>query len=142
MIKMRVLALLAVMVMVLMVPAVASAQQVPPHIFIGTVTVNGLAAPAGTAVFAVIDGVEQGSTTVTAGGGYVLHVSQGRGASGTLVTVRGEGFRTFETVTTVEFGGRGTLGGRTVNTDANGNFEILDVVVPALTPVSTRSRWR
>ena len=46
--KMRVLALLAVMVMMLMVPAVASAQQVPPHVFIGTVTVNGLAAPAGT----------------------------------------------------------------------------------------------
>ncbi len=70
--KMRVLALLAVMVMMLMVPAVASAQQVPPHVFTGTVIVNGLSAPAGTTVSAVIDGVEQGSASVAAGGGYVL----------------------------------------------------------------------
>ena len=77
--KMRVLALLAVMMMVLMVPAVASAQQVPPHILTGTVTVNGLSAPAGTAVYAFIDGVQQGSATVAANGTYVLQVSQGSG---------------------------------------------------------------
>ena len=77
--KMRVLALLAVMMMVLMVPAVASAQQVPPHVLIGTVTVNGLSAPEGTAVYAFIDGVQQGAATVEAGGGYVLTISQGSG---------------------------------------------------------------
>ena len=77
--KIRVLALLAVMMMVLMVPAVASAQQVPPHVLIGTVTVNGLSAPVGTAVYAFIDGVQQGSATVGAGGSYVLTVSQGSG---------------------------------------------------------------
>ena len=75
----RALVFLTVMVMMLMVPAVASAQSVPPHVFIGTVTVDGLAAPAGTTVSAVIDGVEQGSTSVTAGGGYVLTGSQGTG---------------------------------------------------------------
>ncbi len=77
--KMRVLALMAVMVMMLIVPAVASAQQVPPHVFAGTVIVNGLSAPAGTMVYAVIDGVQQGSTTVASGGDYVLQVSQGSG---------------------------------------------------------------
>ena len=77
--KMRVLALLAVMMMMLMVPTVASAQAVPPHVVIGTGTVNGLAAPAGTTVSAAIDGVVQGSTSVSAGGGYVLTVSQGTG---------------------------------------------------------------
>ncbi len=77
--KMRVLALLAVMVMMLMVPAVASAQQVPPHVFTGTVIVNGLSAPAGTMIWAVIDGVQQGSTIVESRGAYALQVSQGSG---------------------------------------------------------------
>ncbi len=77
--KMRVLALLAVMVMMLMVPAVASAQQVPPHVFTGTVTVNGIFAPPGTTVSAVIDGVQQGSVSTGAGGSYILRVNQGSG---------------------------------------------------------------
>ena len=75
--KMRVLAMLVVMAMMLMVPAVASAQQVPPHVFTGTVTVNGIFAPPGTTVSAVIDGVQQGSALTVAGGGYVLQVNQG-----------------------------------------------------------------
>jgi len=77
--KAKVLALLAVMAMVLIVPAVAFAQAVPPHIFIGSVTVNGLSAPSGTAVSAVVDGVEQGKTTVSSAGSYTLQVSQGSG---------------------------------------------------------------
>ena len=77
--KAKVLALLAVMAMVLIVPAVAFAQAVPPHIFIGSVTVNGLSAPSGTVVSAVVDGVEQGKTTVSASGSYTLQVSQGSG---------------------------------------------------------------
>ena len=77
--KAKLLALLAVMAMVLIVPAVAFAQAVPPHIFIGSVTVNGLNAPSGTVVSAVIDGVEQGNTTVSNAGSYTLQVSQGSG---------------------------------------------------------------
>ena len=77
--KAKVLALLAVMAMVLIVPAVAFAQAVPPHIFIGSVTVNGLSAPSGTVVSAVIDGVEQGNATVSTAGSYTLQVSQGSG---------------------------------------------------------------
>ena len=77
--KAKVLALLAVMAMGLIVPAVAFAQAVPPHIFIGSVTVNGLSAPSGTVVSAVIDGVEQGNATVSAAGSYTLQVSQGSG---------------------------------------------------------------
>ena len=77
--KAKLLALLAVMAMVLIVPAVAFAQAVPPHIFIGSVTVNGLSAPSGTVVSAVIDGVEQGNATVSAAGSYTLQVSQGSG---------------------------------------------------------------
>ena len=77
--KAKILALLAVMAMVLIVPAVAFAQAVPPHVFIGSVTVNGLSAPSGTVVSAVVDGVEQGNTTVSSSGSYTLQVSQGSG---------------------------------------------------------------
>jgi len=64
----------------------------------------------------------------------LITIEPGRGVSGSLVTVRGEGFRTFETVSKVEFGGLGTLGGRTVNTDANGDFLIEQLLVPGLDP--------
>jgi hypothetical protein len=64
----------------------------------------------------------------------VVRLEPASGPSGSIVKVTGEGFRTFETVGKVEIGGRGTLGGRTVNTDANGNFTIPDVVVPGLDP--------
>ena len=64
----------------------------------------------------------------------LVTIEPGRGASGTLVTVRGVGFRSFETVSKLEFGGLGTLGGRTENTDGNGDFVIEDVLVPGLDP--------
>ena len=64
----------------------------------------------------------------------LITIEPGRGASGTRVTLRGEGFRTFETVEKVEFGGLGTLGSRNVNTDGDGNFTITDLLVPGLDP--------
>ncbi len=65
--------------LLLTLPAIASAQQVPPHVFICTITVNGLDAPVGTAVTAYIGGVAQGSTTVQGDGAYTLLVNQGTG---------------------------------------------------------------
>ena len=45
MIKVKILALLAVMALFLTLPAVIFAQQVPPHVFVGTAaTVDGAAA--------------------------------------------------------------------------------------------------
>ena len=64
----------------------------------------------------------------------LITIEPARGISGARVTVRGEGFRTFETVEKIEFGGLGTLGGRTVNTDGNGDFEIEGLQVPGLDP--------
>jgi hypothetical protein len=85
MLKVRILALLSVLALLLTLPAVASAQQVPPHVFFGTATVNGLPAPAGTPVVAMIGGEQRGSTTVEANGQYQILVAQG---SGTEVTFR------------------------------------------------------
>ena len=72
--KAKVLALLAMMAMVLVLPAVAFASQDPPHVFHGTVTVNGLSAPDGTVVSAVIDGVESGDAAAK-GGKYTIEVA-------------------------------------------------------------------
>jgi hypothetical protein len=64
----------------------------------------------------------------------LVRVEPVRGVAGGTVTVTGEGFRTFETVEKIEFGGRGTLGGRTITTDGNGNFSVDDIVVPGIDP--------
>jgi hypothetical protein len=54
------------------------------------------------------------------------------GPSGSLVTLVGEGFRRFQTVESIEFGGLGVLGGRTINTNAKGNFVAAGLAVPNL----------
>lgn len=56
------------------------------------------------------------------------------GKSGDRITVTGDGFRTFDTVEKIEIGSRGTLGGRTINTDAVGAFSVTDIIVPGLDP--------
>ena len=78
-IKVRAVALVAVMALLLTLPAVASAQAVQPHVFIGTASVNGLPATAGTVVTGMIGGEEQGSAEVTDNGAYTLLVDQGAG---------------------------------------------------------------
>lgn len=67
-------------------PTTLSAQQVPPHVFIGTVSIDGGVPPAGTEVIALVGGVEQGSSVVSSDGRYgPLLVLQG---SGTTITFR------------------------------------------------------
>src|ERR671916_671786 len=70
--KLRFLALLTVLALLLALPAVASAQQVPPHVFHGTVTVNGLGAPTGTEVTALAGGQPVATDTVDQNGEYPL----------------------------------------------------------------------
>jgi len=64
----------------------------------------------------------------------VVVVAPTKGKSGDRITITGDGFRTFDTVEKIEIGGRGTLGGRTVNTDDRGAFSVSDLVVPGLDP--------
>src|ERR671918_1172129 len=86
MLKVRYLALLTVLALLRPLPAVASAQQVPPHGFVGTATVNGLPAPVGTPVVAMIGGEQRGTTMVSNNGQYgPLLVTAG---SGTEITFR------------------------------------------------------
>ena len=63
-IKVRVLALVAVMALLLALPLAVSAQQVPPHVIIGKATLNGAPAHEGTMVTAMVDGQKAGSAEV------------------------------------------------------------------------------
>ena len=74
----RLLIILAVMalLLVLALPNVASAQRLPPHVFVGTATIDGAAAANGTAVTAWVGGAQVATATVS-GGSYSIVVDQG-----------------------------------------------------------------
>ena len=80
MLKVRVQALLATLALLLtLVPAVASAQSVP-CVVVGSATVNGLAAPVGTVVSAVIGGtVVKSQAIATKGDIGALQIPSGDG---------------------------------------------------------------
>jgi outer membrane biosynthesis protein TonB len=75
-------------------------QNLPPHIFIGSVTIDGAPAPDGTVVTALVNGAEVGSAVVTDGKFTNLQV----GAAGQTVTFRVGEVTANETATT-EVGG-------------------------------------
>lgn len=81
------LLLIMVMVSLLLLPSVISAQGQPPGLpcrFYGTVQLDGLAAPDGTAVAALIRGNEVASAVATSANGtstYSLTISQPEGVS-------------------------------------------------------------
>ena len=80
--KFSILASLAVIALLLAIPAVVLAQAQPPvpSVFGGTVTWDGAPAPDGTAVSAWIDG-EQVALTAAADGAYALKISQAPGGA-------------------------------------------------------------
>ena len=73
----KILALLAIVAILLTLPAVVLAQAQPPRpaVFGGTATLDGVPAADGTTVTAEIDGTEVKSIPVT-GGGYSFAISQ------------------------------------------------------------------
>ena len=79
--RVKILALALGMVLLLTLPSVASAQRVPPHVFVGTATLDGAAAADGTTVVAIVAGADAGTATVT-GGSYTIVVDQGDSSFG------------------------------------------------------------
>ncbi len=73
--RVRVLALVAVVALLLTLPAVASAQQMPPHVFVGMATLNNIPAMAGTEVMAMVDGNPAGSVMVGQRGKFTLRAA-------------------------------------------------------------------
>ena len=78
--KIKFLAVLSALALLLTLPALAYGQGtgIPPHVFTGKAMVNGQTAPDGTMVSAMIDGQERGSVEVM-DGKYALAVKAGNG---------------------------------------------------------------
>ncbi len=75
--RVKILALALGMVLLLTLPSVASAQRVPPHVFVGEATLDGAAAADGTTVTAIVAGADAATATVTGGdGSYTIVVDQ------------------------------------------------------------------
>ena len=97
--KFSILTSLAVIVLLLVIPAVVLAQAQPPRpaVFGGTVSFDGAPATDGTSVSASIDGEEVASTEAS-GGAYALRVAQPPGGAfaGKAVVFKVDGFEAVE----------------------------------------------
>ena len=103
--KTRFLALVTALALLLAIPTSVFAQRVPPHVFVGTVTLDGAAAVDGAAVTAWIDG-EQVASTNASGGDYSLLVDQGDSSfAGKTVSFKVSGVNATEAATWMQGGG-------------------------------------
>lgn len=87
--RFRFLVVAVVTALLFILPSMVSAQQVPPHVFLGSVTVNGSPAMDGTSVAAFVDG-RQVASVVVSGGSYTgLLVGRPTGGNNTISFVIG-----------------------------------------------------
>ena len=101
----RVFIILAIIALLLTLPNVALAQRLPPHVFVGTATIDGAMAADGTTVTAWVGGAEAASATVS-GGKYNMIVDQGdQSFSGETITFQIGGNDAAESATWMQGGG-------------------------------------
>ena len=88
----RLLGIIAVVALLVSIPAIASAQENPPQRFYGTVEIGGEAPEAGTMVAAIIGNETIGEATTDAMGNYVLTTRSRASYQGQVVnfTIDGE----------------------------------------------------
>ena len=103
--KTRFLALVTALALLLAIPTSVFAQRVPPHQFVGTVTLDGAGVVDGGAVTAWIDG-EQVASANASGGTYSIQVDQGDGSyAGKTVSFKVAGAAVAETADWTQGGG-------------------------------------
>jgi len=103
--KTRFLALVTALALLLAIPTSVFAQRVPPHQFVGTVTLDGAGVVDGGAVTAWIDG-EQVAAANASGGNYSIQVDQGDGSyAGKTVSFKVAGADVAETAEWMQGGG-------------------------------------
>ena len=102
--KTRFLALVTALALLLAIPTAAFAQNARPHVFVGTVTLDGATAVDGAAVTAWVDG-EQVAATNASGGQYVLQVESTTGYAGKTVSFKVSGANASQTIVWEEGGG-------------------------------------
>jgi len=103
--KTRFLTLVMALALLLAIPTAVFAQRVPPHVFVGTVTLDGATAADGAAVTAWIDG-EQVAATTASGGSYSLIVDQGDSSyAGKSISFKVSGANSDQSATWAQGGG-------------------------------------
>ncbi len=103
--KTRFLALVTALALLLAIPTSVFAQRVPPHVFVGSVTLDGAGVVDGGAVTAWIDG-EQVASANASGGSYSIQVDQGDGSyAGKTVSFKVAGADVAETAEWMQGGG-------------------------------------
>jgi len=103
--KTRFLTLVMALALLLAIPTAVFAQRVPPHVFVGTASLDGTAAVDGAAITAWIDG-EQVAATNASGGEYNLLVDQGDSTfAGKTVSFKVSGSNAAETSAWIQGGG-------------------------------------
>ena len=103
--KTRFLALVTALALLLAIPTSVFAQRVPPHVFVGSATLDGVAVADGAAVTAWIDG-EQVAATTASGGEYSLLIDQGDSSyAGKTVSFKISGSDAAETASWKQGGG-------------------------------------
>ena len=83
------LLLIAVAALLVSIPAIVSAQGVPPNRFYGIASVDGLPVSAGTVIEAFVAGRSAGRIPATTGGSYILTVLQPSGGTALTFEVNG-----------------------------------------------------
>ena len=103
--KTRFLALVTALALLLAIPTSVLAQRVPPHVFVGTVTLDGAGVVDGGAVTAWIDG-EQVAAANASGGNYTIQIDQGDSSyAGKTVSFKVGGAEVADTAEWVQGGG-------------------------------------
>jgi len=104
MIKSRFLALVTALALLLAIPTAVFAQNARPHVFVGSVTLDGATAADGAAVTAWVGGEQVADTTVK-NGNYDVMVSSTAGYHGETVSFKVSGVDAAESDTWQEGGG-------------------------------------
>jgi hypothetical protein len=117
--KTRFLTLVMALALLLAIPTAVFAQRVPPHVFVGTASLNGVAAADGSAVTAWVDG-ELVADAYASGGDYTLLVDQGDSSfAGKAVSFKISGVDAAETADWIQGGAEvldlGAAAGSTVS---------------------------
>jgi len=103
--KTRFLALVTALALLLAIPTSVFAQRVPPHVFVGTVTLDGAGVVDGGAVTAWIDG-EQVAAANASGGNYTIQIDQGDSSyAGKTVSFKVGGAEVADTAEWIQGGG-------------------------------------
>ena len=97
--KLKFLALLAVLALTFSLSLVAAVEDTPPHVFVGTVTIDGNAVPQGTEITALVGGEEKGFVWVYDRGEYgPLYVGEPTNGS-LMITFLVDGYPADQTFT-------------------------------------------